>query len=194
MSHFHCKFLTTAFNPNGIVLFFYGILAICFVLSANLCVLSAFPLHQCKMKEMLRHLEHEIKKLNTSLKVDHIHYNPANIHQPVINTSMPIAKQNKSATCGLVYMEKALELIRDHQRNLIKDEDMEILFKEIITRLHRDIIPCANHNLAKCDNPHHPVFPGSHFKAKQWTRNFLEASVKFLHQIIHLLERPKRHE
>lgn len=130
----------------------------------------------------------------SSLKVNHVEHSAEITHHLVINKSSSTFKQNQSAACGLVYMEKALGRIRDHQRKLINDEHVQTQFKDIITRLNEHVMPCAHHVLAKCGQDPQPIFPVSHFKAKKWIRNFLDSSVKFLHQVIHLLETSKNHE
>ncbi|KAK2845401.1 hypothetical protein Q7C36_010255 [Tachysurus vachellii] len=166
-----------------------GFLTLCCVLSVNLCTLVAFPAHPCKLKEMLKRLEHEIKGLNSTLLVNHVHYHAEVIPALVIDKSLPIHKQNETAACGLVYVTKALEQIQDHYSKLIHDDQIQRQFNVIMTRLNEYISPCARLVLAKCNNVPHPTFPDSHFHAKNWTRNFLESSVKFIHRLIHFLEK-----
>ncbi|GAA6067302.1 uncharacterized protein osm [Tachysurus ichikawai] len=166
-----------------------GFLTLCFVLSVNLCTPMAFPTYPCKLKELLIRLEHEIKGFNSTLLVNHAHYHAEVIPALVIDKSLPIHEQNEKAACGLVYMTKALKQIKDHHSKLIHDDQIQHQFNETMTRLTLHISPCAHRVLANCNNNPHPKFPVLHFQAKKWIRNFLESSVKFLHQLIHFLEK-----
>ncbi|XP_053466532.1 uncharacterized protein osm isoform X2 [Ictalurus furcatus] len=163
-----------------------GILTLCFVLSVNLCTLTAFPADLCRMEAILKRVKHEIQKLQSGLNI-HVNHNGEIIRHLMINKSLPIPQQYKSAACGLSYMEKALEEIQKHQK-LNNSEQIQKLFEDVINRLKTHLPVYARHTLGKCDNPPQLSWPESIFKAKQWTWNFLDSSEKFLRHLIHLLE------
>lgn len=114
---------------------------------------------------------------------------PANdkvIDYLMIDESLPIDMQGKSALCGLIYMKTAMIKVRDHWKSILEIEDK---FEGIIPKLKHNIIPCAQHNLAHCDQhpPNNLELPHSHFEVKKWTRNLMDSSDKFLHQLIQLV-------
>lgn len=133
----------------------------------------------------------------SSIELNISHLKPMSFHQLVIDHSLSAQKQNKSATCGLLFMKEGLRKIQDHLKTLIASERFEHLdkqFKNVITRLDKHITPCARHVLAECDHHKAPEFPETDFIAKSWIRRFLESSVKFLDQVNHLLGKSKNHE
>lgn len=113
----------------------------------------------------------------SSLNLGHIHHNGEVSNHLVIDKSLPI---NKSAVCGLKYMEKALEEIQAHWPHTEK------VLKDIILHLNRNIIHCAQHVLGNvaCEHIDPKLRQDSDFNTKQQIKNFLESSEKFLHRLI----------
>lgn len=124
----------------------------------------------------------------TTLGVNELHhYKPEVIPYLVINKSLSHHQQNKSAMCGVTYMKEAIWKLQERYTN-------NHILKSLNDSISQYIIDCAQSYLAKCSHNPDPKVPESHFERKQWTRNFLDSSVKFIHQLIQLLKNHKTHQ
>ncbi len=92
--------------------------------------------------------------------------------------SLSHEEKMQKARCGLDFMQKALHLINQHQREL--HESKNFILEELMLTKH-----CVASHIGNCTNIPEPDFQSKEtYKRKQWALAVLKSSVDFLDELV----------